>query len=136
MFRGKWVRFAASSADATSGVEVSIFDPDGTAITLKPTQRLIIQSMILGSTGNNAVRLAAANDDTLPSLLAINAASTLSSTVAVEYPGEGMACALGQAPFMRGSAAFQTDATGMGYIVEGTTDPNRQPWKESLVPGQ
>jgi hypothetical protein len=45
--RGNPVRLFASSADASTAVTVSLYDPDGNAVTIDSTMRLVISTLHL-----------------------------------------------------------------------------------------
>lgn len=120
-YNGKYVRFYLGSDDFSTAVAVALFDENGTAVTLGPSERLVIHTLVFtnGATARTLTLFDDADADG-----AIDAGEELSFVSAAanqSYPiqyNEALVCGRARLPKVKASGGSVGSAVhGTGLVV-------------------
>lgn len=118
---GQTVRIVFSSADAQTAAVLSLYGPDGAAVTLSGRSRLWVTNLLIAVTGALTVDLFtdANSDGTVDAaerMANVIGIAALTTCWAMNFTGEGSPGAPGLVPKVKASAAGQVTITGTGVV--------------------
>lgn len=139
---GEYVAIEFSSTDASTAAAVTLKDADGKTRTLQSFERLLIgqltgvvaESATDPSTNVEALLFDDADGDGVVDPGELIVAFT-GNTGRFDGGHEGYSCGVGRTPKVLTSDAVDVAITGVGSIVNGTTEGHRPSWREAL-PGR
>ena len=147
--RGEYVKINVASDDLTAAAgdtpePLGLTDANGNAVTLQAHQRLHIAEFVFALEGLEAdaeqtvfIHLGEDTDEladlTAEELLVVVKAAG-PQTIALQYEPERLAGPPGRSPLVTASVAGEVYITGVGYIIEDSTEGLRPAWRESINP--
>jgi hypothetical protein len=133
--QGDYVSFYAEADQAA--VALTLRDANNETRTLLPNERLILDAVhvVVDDTASSLVTNVAATAiaDTIVAFAPAPASG--SAMAEFTFPGEGFSCLRGTLPAL--VSVGEASVTGVGRVIfDGPVPGGRQPYQNSLVPGQ
>lgn len=116
---------------STAAVNLGIFDSNGAVRTLQPWERLLIDALE-GTVTTGTVDIATTSTVASSTLIA-----SFNTAVGLDLDsGEGYSCPIGLTPFvLAGTSTAVVKISGVGRIINGSTQGVRAGYRELLTPG-
>lgn len=134
--QGENVRISLKTSTAsTSSVAVQLFDPNGNLRPLASYERLSIDSLVADVPSGITADLLDSPGGTSTDTQAVILFSFSATAPEFHTDKEGMDVSTGVTPSLLTSGAGTVKLTGVGRIINATTQGVRPSWRESLVGG-